>query len=298
MVPGQPLVVGTAQEGDALRVLITGAGGQLGRDAAERFAASGHEVIAAGRGELDIAQRDQVMSAVGSVGPDVVVNCAAYTAVDACETDADRAYLVNALAVRNLAEAAHRFGAHLCHVSTDYVFSGDKGGPYHEWDRPDPQSVYGASKLAGEREAGEEATVVRTSWLCGRHGSNMVATVLRLAAEGGPMQFVDDQRGSPSFTPDVAAVIEKLVADRRPGLYHVTNQGEASWYHFAREILVAAGQDPDRVVPIATADLQPPRPAARPANSVLENRALALAGLDTPPDFRAPLKRLVTDLLG
>lgn len=281
-----------------MRVLIAGAGGQLGRDAAERFTASGHEVVAAGRRELDIARRDQVLGAIGSIRPDVVVNCAAFTAVDACETDADQAYLVNALAVRHLAEAARRFGAHLCHVSTDYVFSGDKAEPYHEWDRPDPRSVYGASKMAGEQEAGEAATVVRTSWLCGRHGSNMVATVLRLASEGGPMRFVDDQRGSPSFTPDVAAVIERLCADRRSGLYHVTNQGEASWYEFAREIMAAAGHDPERVAPIATADLRPPRPAARPANSVLENRALALAGLDFPPEFRASLKRLVTVLLG
>ena len=281
-----------------MKVLITGAGGQLGRDAAERFAASGHQVVAAERRELDVAHRDQVLGAIGSVGPDVVVNCAAFTSVDACESDADRAYLVNALAVRHVAEAARRFGAHLCHVSTDYVFSGDKGGPYHEWDRPDPRSVYGASKLAGEHEAGEAATVVRTSWLCGRHGSNMVATVLRLAAEGGPMRFVDDQRGSPSFTPDVAAVIERLCSDRRPGLYHVTNQGEASRFEFAKEILAAAGHDPNQVEPIATAELQPPRPAARPANSVLENRALALAGLARPSDFRVPLKRLVTDLLG
>lgn len=281
-----------------MRVLVTGATGQLGRDTAEKFAASGHEVVAAGRRELDVAHRDQVLSVVGSVSPDVVVNCAAFTAVDACEAEVDRAYQVNALAVRHVAEAARRFGAHLCHVSTDYVFSGDKGGPYHEWDRPDPQSVYGATKLAGEQEAGEEATVVRTSWLCGRHGSNMVTTVLRLASEGEPMRFVDDQRGSPSFTTDVAAVIERLCADRRPGLYHVTNQGEASWYEFARETMTAAGHDPDRVVPITTAELQPPRPAARPANSVLENRALALAGLDRPPDYRAPLSRLVADLLG
>ena len=280
-----------------MRVLVTGAGGQLGRDVAARFADSGHEVIAAGRQELDIARRDQVLGAIGSVRPDVVVNGAAYTAVDACETDIDRAYLVNALAVRHLAEAAHRFSAHLCHVSTDYVFSGDKAAAYHEWDRPDPRSVYGASKLAGEQEAGEAATVVRTSWLCGRHGSNMVGTVLRLAAQGGPMRFVDDQRGNPSFTPDVAAVIERLCADRRPGLYHVTNQGSVSWYEFAQQVVAAAGHDPERVEPIATADLHPPRPAPRPANSVLENRALVLAGLDLPPDFREPLRRLVAALL-
>lgn len=280
-----------------MRVLITGAAGQLGCDVAEQFAGSGHEVIAARRRELDITRRDQVLGVVGSVRPDTVVNCAAYTAVDACETDVERAYEVNALAVRHLAEAARRFDAHLCHVSTDYVFSGDKAEPYHEWDQPDPRSVYGASKLAGEQEAGSAATVVRTSWLCGRHGSNVVGTVLRLAAEGGPLRFVDDQRGSPSFTADVAILIERLCADRRPGLYHVTNQGEVSWYELAQEVMAAAGHDPDRVAPITTADLEPPRPAPRPANSVLENRALALAGLDLLPDFRGPLRRLVAELL-
>lgn len=281
-----------------MRVLVTGAGGQLGHDVAARFTASGHEVVAAVRQELDITQRDQVLGAVGGVRPNAVVNCAAYTAVDACETDADQAYLVNALAVRHLAEAARRFGAHLCHVSTDYVFSGDKAEPYHEWDRPDPRSVYGASKLAGEEEAGEEATVVRTSWLCGRHGSNMVGTVLRLAADRSPLRFVDDQRGSPSFTPDVAAVIERLCTDRRPGLYHAANQGTLSRYEFAREIMAAAGHDPDRVEPIVTAALQPPRPAVRPANSALENRALALAGLEQPSHFREPLRRLVDEIRG
>ena len=281
-----------------MKVLVAGGAGQLGRDVTAQFAASGHQVAAASRSDLDISRRDQVLGVVGAVRPDVLVNCAAYTAVDACESDVERAYGVNALAVRHLAEASRNFDAHLCHVSTDYVFSGEKAEPYHEWDRPDPRSVYGASKLAGEREAGEGATVVRTSWLCGRHGSNMVSTVLRLAAEAGPLRFVDDQRGSPSFTPDVAAVIERLCADRRPGLYHVTNQGEVSWHGLAREIMVAAGYDPDRVEPVTTAELDPPRPAPRPANSVLENRALALAGLDGPPHFRGPLRRLVAELLG
>lgn len=279
-----------------MKVLVTGAAGQLGQEVAARFSASGHEVVAVGRRDLDISRRDQVLGAVGSVRPDVLVNCAAYTAVDACESEAERAYEVNAWAVRHLAEATHRFDVHLCHVSTDYVFSGDKGEPYHEWDRPDPRSVYGASKLAGEQEVGAAATLVRTSWLCGRGGSNVVGTVLRLAAEGGPLRFVDDQRGSPSFAPDVAAVIERLCADRRPGLYHVTNQVDVSWYEFAREIMVAAGHDPDRVVPIKTAELDPPRAAPRPANSVLENRALALAGLDLSADFREPLRRLVGEL--
>ena len=280
-----------------MRVLVTGAAGQLGHDVVAHFAASGHEVAAASRQELDVSRRDQVLGAVGSVRPDVLVNCAAYTAVDACETDAERAYEVNALAVRHLAEAARRFDAHLCHVSTDYVFSGDKAEPYHEWDQPDPRSVYGASKLAGEKEVGSAATVVRTSWLCGRHGSNVVATVLRLAAEGGPLRFVSDQRGSPSFTPDVAVMIERLCQDRSPGLFHVTNQGDVSWYEFAVEIMVAAGHDPDRVAPIKTAELDPPRAAPRPANSVLENRALVLAGIELLAEFRGPLSRLVSELL-
>lgn len=280
-----------------MKVLVTGAAGQLGQDVTAQFAVSGHEVVAASRRDLDISRRDEVLGAVGSVRPDVLVNCAAYTAVDACESEAERAYGVNAWAVRHLAEATRRFDVHLCHVSTDYVFSGDKAEPYHEWDQPDPRSVYGASKLAGEREVGEAATVVRTSWLCGRGGSNMVGTVLRLAAEDGPLRFVDDQRGSPSFAPDVAAVIERLCADRRPGLFHVTNQGEASWYEFAQEIMVAAGYDAERVKPITTVELDPPRPAPRPANSVLENRALSLAGLALPADFREPLSRLVAELL-
>ena len=281
-----------------MRVLVTGAAGQLGRDVAERFAASGHEVTAVGRVELDVTRRDQVLGAVGSVRPDVVVNCAAMTAVDGCETDAERAFRINAMAVRYLFEAASRFAAHLCHVSTDYVFSGDKPEPYHEWDPTGPLSVYGASKLAGEGEAGEGATIVRTSWLCGRHGSNTVSTVLRLAAEGRPMRFVDDHRGSPSFTPDVAAVIERLCVDRRPGLFHVANQGGVSRYEFVREILLAAGQDPGLVTPIATAELDLPRPAVRPANSELENRALGMAGLDCPPPFQGSLRRLVADLSG
>lgn len=281
-----------------MRVLVTGAAGQLGQDVAAQFAACDHDVIAANRSDLDICQRDQVLGAVGSVQPDVLVNCAAFTAVDACESDAERAYGANAWAVRHLAEATRRFDVHLCHVSTDYVFSGNRPEPYHEWDRPDPRSVYGASKLAGEQEAGGASTVVRTSWLCGRHGSNIVGSVLRLAAEGGTLRFVDDQRGSPSFAPDVAAVIERLCTDRRPGLYHVTNQGDVSWYGFAREIMVAAGHDPDRVEPITTAELDPPRPAPRPANSVLENRALGLAGLALPVDFREPLRRLVAEWIG
>jgi dTDP-4-dehydrorhamnose reductase len=176
------------------------------------------------------------------------------------------------------------------------VFDGTKATPYVEWDAPNPQSVYGRSKLGGERELHPGSTLVRTSWVCGRHGPNMVKTVLRLAAERDELAFVDDQRGCPTFAADLAAKILELVVDRRPGLFHVTNQGAVSWFEFAREVLEAAGLDPGRVRPVSTAELTPPRPAPRPANSVLDNAALRLSGLAPLPHHRESLDRLVRRL--
>ncbi|HVN50525.1 MAG TPA: dTDP-4-dehydrorhamnose reductase [Acidimicrobiales bacterium] len=277
-----------------MRVLITGAGGQVGRELVAAF--DGHDVAAFDHRRLDVADRDAVLGAVTALSPDVVVNGAAWTAVDANESDPERAWAVNALAVRHLADGARRVGAWVCHLSTDYVFDGTKGDPYVEWDRPNPMSMYGRSKLGGELELGPGDTVVRTSWVCGFHGANMVKTILRLAGEHESLDFVDDQRGHPTFAEDLAAVVKRLVVERRPGVFHVTNQGAVSWYEFAREVLSAAGLDPDRVRPISTADLDPPRPAPRPANSVLDNAALRLSGLPLADDFRVPLARLVTRL--
>ncbi|MXW43030.1 MAG: dTDP-4-dehydrorhamnose reductase [Acidimicrobiia bacterium] len=279
-----------------MKVLVTGAAGQLGHEVCACFGCVGAEVVALTRADLDVASRQQVLGALSVIGPDVVVNCAAYTAVDQCEAESDRAYLINALAVRYLAEAANRFDVHLCHISTDYVFSGSKGEPYHEWDQPAPLSVYGASKLAGEQEAGPKATVVRTSWLCGVNGNNVVKTVLELARRGDPLKFVTDQRGSPSFASDVAKIVQTLCSDRRPGVYHVANEGEATWYEFAKEVLLAAGHDPDLVEPITTSELSSLRPARRPANSVLDNRALRLAGITQLPHYSESLVRLVKAL--
>jgi dTDP-4-dehydrorhamnose reductase len=177
------------------------------------------------------------------------------------------------------------------------VFDGTKTTPYVEWDTPCPRSVYGASKLGGEREVDPGSTIVRTSWVCGYHGGNMVKTILRLAAEHPTLSFVDDQRGHPTFADDLAAAIKRLVVERRPGVFHVTNQGAVSWYEFARDVLSAAGHDPDRVKPVATSDLDPPRPAPRPANSVLDNAAMRLTGLPLLPDYHDSLQRLVTRLL-
>jgi dTDP-4-dehydrorhamnose reductase len=167
-------------------------------------------------------------------------------------------------------EAARRVGAYVVYLSTDYVFDGTKESPYVEWDAPRPA--------------------------CGRYGGNMVKTVLRLAGGDGALSFVDDQRGHPTFADDLARMLRTIAVSRLPGIFHVTNQGAVTWYEFVRAVLEAAGHDPDRVQPITTADLQPPRPAPRPANSVLDNAALRLQGIDLLPDFHEPLARLVREL--
>jgi dTDP-4-dehydrorhamnose reductase len=283
-----------------VKILLTGAGGGLGTDLRLLIEGQGHhDLIAADHHRLDIGDRDAVLGAITELAPDLVLNAAAWTAVDACESDADRAWRINALGPRHLAEGARRAGAHLVHVSTDYVFDGNQPQPYVEWDRPHPQSVYGASKRAGEEEVLAQlpgATVVRTSWVNGEHGANMVKTLLRLAAGDGELRFVDDQRGCPTFTADLATMVYRLGAGRQPGLFHVTNQGPTTWFGFAREVLALAGADPARVLPIATIDLDPPRPARRPANSVLDNAALRLSGIPLLADYHDPLERTVRAL--
>jgi dTDP-4-dehydrorhamnose reductase len=282
-----------------VRVLVTGAAGQVGREVVLHCERRGDHVLAADHASLDCADRDAVLSCVGAFRPDAVINCAAWTAVDACESDPLKAMRDNGFAVRLIAEACSRFGAHLVHLSTDYVFSGDLDRPYHEWDEPDPKCVYGTSKLAGEREimaVAPGSTIVRTAWVCGEHGPNIVKTVLRLASERDELAFVDDQVGNPTFTVDLAPVVRRLAVDRRPGLHHVTNSGSVSWCGFAREIFTAAGLDPGRVRPITTAELDPPRPARRPPNSRLDNMVLRWSGLAVPGDFREPLARLVSIL--
>lgn len=292
---------------------MTGAGGQLGRDLVDALGgtvppagrrcgllgpegdrlAAGLDVVPADHRRLAVEDRAAVLGAVDALRPDVVVHAAAWTAVDACEADPDRAFQVNAVGTRHVAEACDAVGAHLVYVSTDYVFDGTSDRPYVEWDRPAPRSVYGRSKLGGEQECPPGATVVRTSWVCGARGANMVKTALRLAAGDGPLRFVDDQHGSPTFAADLAAALVTLATDRRPGVYHVTNQGHTTWFGFVQAVLAAAGGDPGRVEPIATADLRPPRPAPRPASSVLDNAVLRLAGMPLLPDWQDALERLV-----
>lgn len=266
----------------------------VGREVVEAFATEErHEVTGLDHAALDVGDRDSVLGAIGSHRPDAIVHCAAMTAVDACETERDKAFLVNALGVRFVMEGARRAGAYVVSLSTDYVFDGSQPEPYHEWDTPNPASVYGQSKLGGEFEVDLECAVVRTSWIVGRYGANMAKTILRLAGGDAPLRFVDDQRGCPTVAKDLAGMLRTFAVERLPGTWHVTNQGPVSWFEFAQEVLRANGDDPARVSPITTADLDPPRPAPRPANSVLDNRALRLAGRPLLPDFRESLPDLV-----
>ncbi|GAC1319578.1 MAG: dTDP-4-dehydrorhamnose reductase [Acidimicrobiales bacterium] len=281
-----------------MRVLVTGAAGQLGQDLVRAFA--DHDVVAATHDTLDVGDRDQALGAIMTLAPDIVVHAAAWTAVDACEDDPDRALRVNALGSRHVADGCARSGAHLTIISTDYVFDGKASTPYTEWDDPNPLSVYGRSKLAGEREAlglAPGASVIRTSWLCGSGGPNFVKTMLRIATTtAGEVPVVDDQHGCPTFTTDLAPLVRSVAVSRLPGVFHATNQGATTWCGFARSIFTAAGADAGRVVPITTDELVPPRRAPRPRYSVLDNAALRLGGHPLMADHREPLERLIKEL--
>jgi dTDP-4-dehydrorhamnose reductase len=279
-----------------MKLFVTGAGGQLGHELVEAIRAAGHEPIATTHAQLDITDEEAVRIAIGSAKPDVVIHAAAWTAVDACEGEIEKAMLVNGTASKYVADAAHAVGARVVYISTDYVFDGSKPTPYNEDDVPNPQSAYGASKLAGEQAMSEQDAIVRISWVCGFHGANMVKTILKLGATMSELKFVDDQIGNPTFADDAAKAIVNIATSGLGGIWHVTNQGVVSWYEFAREVLLTAGMDAAKVKPISTSDLQPPRPAKRPANSVLHNGRMIAEGMALLPDFREPLARLVRRL--
>lgn len=276
------------------RLLLTGAGGQLATDLEQRLA--GDDLVTVGRAELDVTDLDAVTDVVGRVRPRLIVNGAAYTDVDGSESDEALALAVNGDGPGNLVAAASEVGARVMHVSTDYVFDGTLERPYHEWDVPNPRSAYGRTKLAGEQRLRPDDVVVRTSWLCGPHGSNILKTIVRLAEADTEMAFVDDQIGHPSFSGDVADVMVRLIDADAVGTFHVTNQGAVSWFGFVQSVLEALGRDVDQVRAIGTADLDPPRPAPRPANSVLDNLALRLWQIPPAPDYRDALPGVLAAL--
>jgi len=275
------------------RILVTGAGGQVGADLARLLPQHG-EVVALDRAALDLAQPDAIVATMRGVQPDIVVNAAAYTAVDLAESQRDAAFAVNARAPQVLAEEARRNGAVLIHYSTDYVFDGRATAPYDEDAPTGPLNVYGESKLAGERavaQSGAHALVLRTSWVYGLTGRNFLLTIQRLAGERDELRIVADQVGTPNWSRTLAEATASLVAHggaylaQRAGLYHMSSTGSASWYEFARAI-VGDAREP-RVRPIATLDY--PTPARRPAYGVLSTRRFRDAFGFELPDWRAAL---------
>ena len=289
--------MGAAESEKIVKVLITGSAGQLGTDLVASANHLGLDVIATSHADLDITDKKLVSQKIASAAPEAIIHAAAWTAVDACESDIKKAMAINSDGTANVVNAARQIGARVIYISTDYVFDGTKAKPYIESDIPNPQSAYGASKLAGERHLDlNQDSVVRISWVCGEHGNNMVKTILRLAATSPTLTFVDDQIGSPTFTSDIAPVLVDFARESRTGIWHLTNQGTTSWFGFAQDVLRAAELDPNRVQPIATADLRPQRPAKRPANSVLENAHMCKANLTLLDDYHIPLQRLVDRL--
>jgi dTDP-4-dehydrorhamnose reductase len=272
-----------------MKILITGAAGQLGQALVREAGRRGWEARPTDLDKLDITDAGGVWGQLSRQRPQVVVNAAAATRVDDLEADPDLALSVNSLGPRNLAAACRRLGIKLVHVSSDYVFDGTKAEPYVEWDAPRPLSVYGLSKLLGENYVREQCAdhfIVRTAWLYGHPGPNFVTAILakgRRYSPGQDFKVVQDQRGTPTSTPALARQLLALAETEAFGTYHATCQGEATWYDFARLILKAAGLKAP-VTPCVTRDY--PRPAARPANSVLENRLLRVMGLDLMPSWQ------------
>lgn len=258
-----------------MKILVTGSKGQLGIDLMASLTGR-YDVCGYSRDEMDITDIDCTVKKVRELNPDIIINCGAYTKVDDCEKNVDLAYKVNGLGPRNLAVAALETNSRLLHISTDFVFDGKKNQPYIEFDNPNPLSVYGKSKLAGEnmiREICPRHYILRTSWLYGKSGNNFVKTMLRLAETRDTIKVVDDQIGTPTYTMDLVRAIGMLIATDAYGTYHATNNGQCSWNEFARRIFEISGRNVE-VLPISSEEFG--SPAKRPKYSVLRNYMLEM----------------------
>ena len=260
-----------------MKILITGHKGMLGSDVMMRLFAF-HDVTGKDIEDFDIASLKSCEDVISETGPEVVINCAAYTNVDGCESERDRCFAINAEGVKNIVLACKDRGTKVVHISTDYVFDGKKGTPYVEDDARAPLNVYGQSKLAGEEyleQLCENFLLIRSAWLYGRNGKNFVKTIVEKARSDKHLEVVDDQVGSPTFTWDLAAAIQLLIEGQFRGTFHVTNRGSCSWYAFAERILKFAGITGVTVRPIKSDNLA--RPAHRPHYSVLNCRKFTQA---------------------
>lgn len=290
-----------------VKVLLVGSQGQVGQDLYQVLAPMA-EVMAVGRSELDLRYPDKIRQVLKSASPEIVINAAAYTAVDQAEAEVETAYAINATAPQVMAETAQSLGATLIHLSTDYVFDGAKGRPYQVQDPPQPLGVYGQSKLAGEQEVQryQRHMILRTAWVYGVYGKgNFVKTMLRLGAERPELRVVADQVGTPTWSRHIAEAVAHLVqaateaSDGLYGIYHFTDSGVCSWYDFAIAIfeeayrLALLTQKPE-VLPITTADY--PTPAQRPSYSVLDSSRIRGLLNEPPPHWRQALRTMLKTL--
>lgn len=279
----------------SLRVLVTGACGMLGRDLCDALTLAGHEALPTDRAgalnPMDVTDHGAVLAAFSRLRPDAVVHCAANTNVDGCERDPAGAFRANALGTWNVASACAEREIALCCLSTDFVFDGTKEDPYTEYDAPNPINAYGASKLAAERHVQSlcrKHWIVRTAWLFGAHGASFPAKILEAARQGRELRVVSDQVGSPTYTRDLASAIASLLQNPRYGIYHITNDGCATWYDVARAVLDIGGLTGYTVTPISSD--QWPTPTRRPANSRLRNLALEMQGAQPLRHWRQALE--------
>lgn len=251
------------------KIMILGARGMLGYDMVKTLSID-YEIIPLDIEELDITKKDDVMKAMIETRPDIVINCAAYTDVDGCESNIEKAFSVNAEGVRYIAQSCKNVDAKLIHYSTDYIFNGKKKSPYKEEDLPNPLNIYGKSKLKGERYVQEilnDYLIIRTEWLFGKNGKNFVSTILELSDQKDELRVVNDQIGSPTYTVDLAYATKTLIEKAVAGIFNITNSGHCSWFEFAKKILDLSNTNHIKIFSISSQQLQ--RPARRPRNSIL-----------------------------
>jgi dTDP-4-dehydrorhamnose reductase len=280
-----------------MKVLITGCRGMLGMDLMAAFSPA-CDVVGLDLPDIDIAQPEQCFAKVKECGPDVIINAAAFTRVDDCETHAEDAFQVNGHGAGNLAQAATSIGALLVHYSTDYIFDGFKNEAYLEEDVPNPRSVYGKSKSLGEsliRGHCPNHLILRTSWLFGLNGPNFIRTIIGAAKKGTPLRVVHDQKGSPTYSKDLAKWTLKMIDAGCRSTYHVTNGGACTWFELASKAVEWAGIEGVSITPVSSSEF--PRPAPRPANSVLANARLIRDGLPSMRSWQAAAREYVDQYL-
>jgi len=285
-----------------MKILVTGSTGQLGCEVVRMFNMDGMDVTGIGRKTLDFCQPEQVMEWVSRFKADWVINCAAYTRVDMAEQEPDKAFLINRDATRAVAEGVRSYRGRLLHISSDFIFDGQQSHPYSEEDAPNPLGVYGQSKLEGEEAVLEvlpEALILRTAWVYGAQGNNFVKTILKFASERNEIQVIDDQLGSPTWSNDLANTIGTMINSEASGIYNFTNEGVASWYDLANEVVIVARQ---LGYPVKTGYVRPMPAcdykalATRPAYSVLSKRKIRNVLNFHIPHWRESLREMLTQL--